>query len=127
MITIHDFRKFNEIRTDILDRFEDVFEQGYDYIISPTAICKPLPLKDNGRCISVNGVPVNPDTNFIAFAETPMANFVGYPAASIPAGFTNDGCPIGYQVIGKQYRDGDIFHLAAVSERVNPWNHRYFL
>ena len=127
MVTIHDFRKFNEIRTDILDRFEDVFTQGYDYIISPTAICKPLPLKDTGRCISVNGVPVSPELNFIAFAETPMANFVGYPAASIPAGFTKDGCPIGYQVIGKQYKDADIFQLAAVSEIVNPWKQHYFV
>lgn len=120
--TIKDFRRFNEIRTDILDNFEDAF-QDHQLIISPTAVCKPIPIEDNGRCKSVNGVPMNPDLNFINFAETMLVNFIGYPAASVPAGFTSDGCPTGMQIIGRQYHDADVFTAAFESERVNPWEY----
>lgn len=119
------FREFNEIRTDILDNFEDVFSQGYDYIISPTSICKPMPISDNGRCIEVNGLKLNPDLNFIQFAETMLVNFVGYPAASVPAGFTSDGLPIGMHVIGKQYHDEDVLSLSRTFEIIQPWSTEY--
>lgn len=117
---IQDFRKFNEIRTDILDNFEDIFDQGYYAIISPTAICTPLPNDWNGHALEVNGITLDPETNFISFAETALANFIGYPAASVPAGMI-DGCPIGMQVIGEQYHDGDVFAIAHSFEQIKPW------
>ena len=121
-IDIFDFRVFNEVRTDILDNFETIFER-YDYIISPTAICKPLPISNRGRCIEVAGKILNPSYNFIQFAETFLVNFVGYPAASVPAGFTSDNCPVGMQVIGKQYHDEDVFALARTFEQIQPWSY----
>ena len=119
---IHYMREFNEIRTDILDNFENVFED-YDIIISPTTICKPMKLADGGRCKEVNGVELDPETNFISFGETPLANFVGYPAASIPAGLSSDELPVGMQVIGKMFHDSDIFTVAERMETINPWNY----
>lgn len=121
---IHYFREFNEIRTDILDNFEDVFEQ-YDVIISPTAICKPLLNDWNGRCIEVNGVQLDPKVNFLSFGETPIVNFVGYPAASVPAGLTSDYLPVGMQIIGKQYHDEDVFAFARTFEEIQPWSTHY--
>lgn len=119
---IHDMRKFNEIRTDILDNFEDIFSK-YDFIVSPTAVCKPMKLADGGRCKDVNGFELDPETNFISFGETPLANFTGHPSASIPAGFTHDGLPVGMQVIGKMFGDASVFDLAYLSETANPWNY----
>lgn len=120
--TVQDFRTFNEIRTDILDNFEDVLI-GRQAIISPVSICKPLLLSHNGKCRTVDGVKLNPETNFISFAETLLVNFIGYPAASVPAGMTDDNCPIGMHVIGRQYHDEDVFAIARTSERLNPWSY----
>lgn len=125
-LNIFDMRRFNEIRTDILDNFEDVFEK-YDFIASPTAICPALPLSDNGRAIKVNEEYLDPDVNFIEFGETPFANFVGYPAASVPAGISKCGSPIGMQIIGKQYQDASLMALCHTYEKLNPWNDNYKL
>ena len=116
---IHEFRKFNEIRTDILDNFENAFF-ACDLIVSPTAICLPMPNEWEGRAVEVNGVKLNPELNFISFAETALVNFIGYPAASVPAGMI-DGCPIGMQVIGRQYKDADVLAVSRTAEQIQPW------
>lgn len=121
---IFSMRKFNEIRTDILDNFEDAFEQ-FDFIVSPTAICEPLPNSWNGHAKFVNGTSLSDQYNFLSFGETPLANFVGYPAASVPAGLTKSGLPVGMQIIGKQYRDDQVLALSHAYEKISPWNRFY--
>ena len=121
-LDIHMFREFNEIRTDILDNFENVFE-NYDIIISPTACCLPMFNSYGGHAKVIDGIELNSDVDFIQFGQTFLVNFIGYPAASIPAGLVEDKWPIGMQMIGKQYRDEDIFDVAFTYEHVNPWNY----
>lgn len=125
-VGIRDMRLFNEIRTDILDNFEDIFE-NYDYIVSPVTICKPLSNEDNGEVKYVNRIRQSRDLAFIKFGETPLANFVGYPAASVPAGFTHDGFPVGMQIIGKQYHDEDVLNACYGVEVIRPWADKYEL
>lgn len=119
---IYDFRKFNEIRTDILDNFESKLSE-YDVIVSPTAICPPLHHLANGRVDIVAGRKLDPATSFISFAETPLVNFVGHPAASVPAGITQTGLPVGMQIIGRQYHDEDVLAFSHAIERIQPWNY----
>lgn len=123
---IQDMRMFNEIRTDILDNFVDAFEK-VDVILSPTAICPPIPTADNGHCIECDGFKLDPDTNFIAFGETPLVNFIGYPAASVPAGLTSSGLPVGAQFIAPKYHEGSIIALSELIEEKIPWTHHYAL
>ena len=122
--SIFDMRTFNEIRTDILDNFEDKLDQ-YDAIISPTAACLPMPHSDNGRAIEIDGVKMNPELNFISFAETALVNFIGYPAASVPAGLVDDHIPVGMQIIGKQYHDEDVLAISRTFEEIQPWRKHY--
>lgn len=119
---IHFFRKFNEVRTDILDAYERVF-QDYDMILSPVTACNPVLNQTNGNTRGpreINGVAVDP---IIGFAETFLVNFVGYPAASIPIGLNTAGLPVGMQIIGKQFRDEDVLAVARKFEMIQPWSY----
>lgn len=118
------FRTFNEIRTDILDNFENAFED-HDFIVSPTTICRPMKIEDEGKVLEVNGTALNPLTNMISFGETALVNFVGYPAASVPIGMLDNGIPVAIQIIGKQYHDKDVIMLSSFIENNLPWYHRY--
>ena len=124
-MSIFDFRKFNEIRTDILDNFQTILDK-YDAIISPTAVCEPLKIDENGQCVTEN-IILDPEYSFISFGETPLVNFIGYPACSIPAGFTNNNLPIGMQIIGKQYHDEDVLAIAKTFEEIQPWDYELAL
>ncbi|WP_406284019.1 amidase family protein [Streptomyces sp. NBC_00209] len=44
-------------------------------------------------------------------------NLSGHPAASVPAGFTGDGCPVGLQLVAARGRDAGLLAAAGAVER----------
>ena len=49
------------------------------------------------------------------------ANLTGQPAASVPAGWTDDGLPVGLQIIGRHLADRTVIAAAAAFEACQPW------
>ncbi|MEV5602328.1 amidase [Streptomyces sp. NPDC052299] len=47
-------------------------------------------------------------------------NLSGHPAASVPAGFTGDGCPAGLQLVAARGRDAELLGAAGAVERALP-------
>lgn len=52
------------------------------------------------------------------------ANFVGAPAISLPAGFDEDGLPIGMQLIGRPWSEVELLTCAAAYQTVTDWHQR---
>lgn len=121
--TMSDYRKFHEIRTDILDAHCNVFDE-FDVIIAPVAGCMPVPNTSDGSLVKgpsfINGDPVDP---LIGFSYTYLENMIGTPAASIPAAMSSNGFPIGVQIIAPRYRDSWVFQVAYCLEEANPWSY----
>lgn len=120
--TIMDYRYFNELRTEILDAQQDVFDH-YDIILSPVTICPPVKNASDGNTrgpLELNGRPIEP---LIGFCETFFENFTGNPAASVPAGLTAAGLPVGMQIVGKKFRDEDVLAVARAFEEICPWSY----
>jgi aspartyl-tRNA(Asn)/glutamyl-tRNA(Gln) amidotransferase subunit A len=93
-----------------------LFEQ-YDLLLTPTIACPPFEVGlDNPSEIA--GKPV-PAYGWIPF--TFPFNLSGQPAASVPAGFTKAGLPIGLQIVGRRNDDASVLRAAAAFERARPW------
>ena len=117
-----DLYEFNKIRTSVLDAFLAVFEE-FDLVLSPVTAC--LPVKNADDTLGpeeINGIKV--DRN-IGFAETLLVNFIGYPAASVPCGFSSEGLPIGLHVIGKKWHDKEVLRLSKQMQDRWPWRNAY--
>jgi amidase len=54
----------------------------------------------------------------------PPWNYVGNPAASVPAGFTEDGLPLSVQLVGRPDDEATLLSLAAQLEAERPWAER---
>ena len=122
--TIMDYYRFNTIRTELLDAQERIFDR-YDYIISPTTACLPVLNSDDRNTLGpteINGVPVEP---LIGYCETFLQNFTGNPAASVPAGLSSDGLPVGMQIIAKKHHDSDLLAICHTYEQIAPWRDLY--
>lgn len=48
-------------------------------------------------------------------------NFTGQPAASVPAGFTTRGLPVGLQIVGRRFADLTVLQASATFEAMRPW------
>jgi len=52
---------------------------------------------------------------------TMLANLCWNPAASVPAGLSHDGLPIGLQIIAPRHRDDIVLRLSRIFEQAQPW------
>lgn len=95
------------------------FMQHYDLLLSPTLAVPPFPLNMQGP-ETIDGRMVRSD-HWLSFCFP--FNFTGQPAASVPAGFTASGLPIGMQIVGRHLDDGLVLAASAAFERIQPWNH----
>ena len=49
----------------------------------------------------------------------------GQPAATVPAGFSKDGLPIGLQIVGRHLDDPTVMRAAAAFEMAQPWRDKW--
>ncbi len=54
---------------------------------------------------------------------TPLANFAGLPACSVPLGHDRSGLPIGSHFVGRHGDEATLLQLSAQLERARPWAH----
>ncbi|HEY7032947.1 MAG TPA: amidase, partial [Thermomicrobiales bacterium] len=73
----------------------------YDLLLTPTMTLPPFALGIDFPS-EVGGQPVS-GMQWTAF--TFPFNLTGQPAASVPAGWTEDGLPVGLQVVGRRWED----------------------
>lgn len=61
-----------------------------------------------------------PGPDVYSTALTWAFNLSGHPAASLPAGFTPDGCPVGLQLVAARGADVPLVEMARVAEEALP-------
>jgi len=56
---------------------------------------------------------------------TRPANLSGFPAISLPCGFSSKGLPIGLQLIGRPWDEATLLRAAYAYEQATPWHERF--
>jgi amidase len=100
----------------VLARFQAWFED-HDVLVSPTLAQPPLRVgayRGRGLARTLLGL-----TAYMPF--TPPFNLVGFPAASVPAGTTAHGLPIGVQLAAAPGGEALLLSLARQLETLRPW------
>lgn len=118
-ILARDYLAANERREKMYLRVVKFFE-SHDLLLTPTMAIPPFkhPQTMADYPHTVNGVEVS-TTGWQPF--TFPFNLTGQPAISVPCGFTDDGLPIGLQIIGRRFEDLLVMRAAAAFEQARPW------
>ena len=91
-----------KIRRMIADDFQQAFTQC-DVIAGPVAPTVAWALGAHGQ---------DPLADYLADIYTLPASLAGLPGMSVPAGFGEDGLPVGLQLIGNYLQEGRILNVA---------------
>jgi aspartyl-tRNA(Asn)/glutamyl-tRNA(Gln) amidotransferase subunit A len=96
------------------------FLARFDLLLTPTTAVPPF-AADAPPPREIEGERVTP-LGWMPF--TYPFNLTGQPAASVPAGFTDDGRPVGLQIIGRRHADRAVLAAARAYEQACPWSER---
>ena len=65
------------------------------------------------------------DGRFLGLDMTGPFNFTAQcPALSVPAGWSDDGLPVGLQIVGRRFDDAGVLAIGEALERIRPWQDR---
>jgi aspartyl-tRNA(Asn)/glutamyl-tRNA(Gln) amidotransferase subunit A len=92
---------------------------GFDLLLTPQMPCGAWSVDEAPR--EIGGRPVSPDSIFDRLPFTFPFNGTGWPAASVPCGFTAEGLPVGLQIVAPWHQDALCLRAAAAFEAVQPW------
>ena len=91
----------------------------YDLLLTPTT--PTVAFNARGRLpAEIDGRRVDDPLEVVAY--TYPFNFSGHPAATVRAGFTDDGLPVGLQIVAPRHRDDLVLQAAYTYEQERPWN-----
>jgi aspartyl-tRNA(Asn)/glutamyl-tRNA(Gln) amidotransferase subunit A len=110
-------RRRQQLVLDAARLFDDV-----DVVLTPTTAVPAFPAEGPPPEV-IDGEPAQP-LGASATPFTMLANLCWNPAASVPAGRTAAGLPIGLQVMARRHRDEIPLRLARIWEQARPWPRR---
>jgi amidase len=91
-----------------------VFQEHYEFIVCAVNQVPPFDAREHWPR-SINGVAM---TTYIAWMKTAYwISTTCRPAISVPAGFTEDGLPVGVQIVGRHRDDLSVLRLAYAFEQ----------
>ncbi|MBL8573946.1 MAG: Asp-tRNA(Asn)/Glu-tRNA(Gln) amidotransferase subunit GatA [Hyphomicrobiaceae bacterium] len=97
-----------KIRTLIKRDFDIAFEAGVDAVLTPATPSAAFGIGEKS-----SGNPVEMYLNDVF---TVTVNMAGLPGIAVPAGRDASGLPLGLQLIGKPFGEGELFQIANVIE-----------
>jgi aspartyl-tRNA(Asn)/glutamyl-tRNA(Gln) amidotransferase subunit A len=106
------YLKALQVRTLLRRDYDDAFER-VDVVAMPTSPTPPFRLGEKTD---------DPLQMYLADVFTVSANLAGLPGISVPCGFSTDGLPIGFQLMGRMFDEATLLRVADAYEQVTDWH-----
>ena len=101
------YNRARKVRALIKQDFDKVFADGVDAILTPATPSAAFEL----------GANLDPIQMYLNDVFTVTVNLAGLPGISVPAGLDKNGLPLGLQLIGRPWEEGDLLNVAYSLER----------
>ena len=103
------YNRARKVRALIKRDFEQAFAAGIDAILTPATPSSAFGLGEMAEA--------DPIQMYLNDVFTVTVNLAGLPGISVPVGLDKSGLPLGLQLIGRPWEEGDLLNHAYVLER----------
>jgi aspartyl-tRNA(Asn)/glutamyl-tRNA(Gln) amidotransferase subunit A len=118
-ISATDYIQAQRARTLFYQQSQDLFRK-VDLLVGPTLPVTAFPIGTSA--LTLKDQKVNVISLLTQF--TRPFNLNGFPAITIPCGFSNDDLPIGLQLAGRPFGEETVLRVAHVYEQATEWHRR---
>jgi amidase len=102
----------NVLRSNVYHTLR-AFLERYEFLVLPTVQVPPFSI-DQPYATEINGVKLG---NYLEWMKSNyLFSATSHPAISVPAAFTDDGLPVGLQIVGRYRDDFGVLQLAHAFE-----------
>lgn len=102
-------------RTALFQRMHD-FMQHYDYLVLPVNQVPPFPI-EQPYVTEIDGVKMDSYIDWMRSCY--LITTTSHPAISLPCAFTDEGLPVGMQIVGRNRADFSLLQIAYAFEQVS--------
>ena len=119
-------------RRDLWERVTEILQRA-EFVVVPTTLAPAQRLPDDAGAVGKprnskeesdarpSGTETLDEREALAIQESLLPCFLfgllGLPAVTVPCGFTDDGLPVGLQIVGRRHADFEVLRLAHAYER----------
>jgi uncharacterized protein (TIGR00288 family) len=103
----------DKLRTALFQRMHQ-FMQRYDFIVLPVNQVPPFPVEQQ-YVTEIDGVAMESYIDWMRSCYYVTA--CAHPALSLPCGFTDDGLPVGMQIVGRHRGEFELLQIAHAFEQ----------
>ena len=103
------YNRARKVRTLIKRDFDEAFAAGVDAILTPATPSAAFGLGEM--------TDADPVQMYLNDVFTVTVNLAGLPGISVPAGLDSRGLPLGLQLIGRPWEEGDLLNTAYALEQ----------
>ena len=108
------YNRARRVRALIKKDFDDAFTSGIDAILTPSTPSAAFGLGEMADA--------DPVQMYLFDVFTVTVNLAGLPGISVPAGLDSKGLPLGLQLIGRPWEEGDLLNTAFALEKAMGFN-----
>jgi aspartyl-tRNA(Asn)/glutamyl-tRNA(Gln) amidotransferase subunit A len=103
------YNRARRVRTLIKRDFDDAFAAGVDAILTPATPSSAFGLGEMAEA--------DPVQMYLNDVFTVTVNLAGLPGIAVPTGLDRQGLPLGLQLIGRPWEEGDLLNTAYALEK----------
>ena len=115
-VKIGDIARAEHKRAEIWHRWRALFER-FDLVLTPTCPVLPFPVEQNYP-FEIAGRKLETYIDWVA--QTFLVSLAALPAASVPAGLSASGLPVGLQIVGPRFSEPQLLACAKLVARDRP-------
>ena len=101
-----------DFATSVFDRIDVLHTPVYEYPTPTLEACNPDTAEGAAKVMATFGRCTRP------------FSYLGLPALSVPGGFTEDGLPTGFQLVGRPFDEATLFNVGHLYQCETDWHTR---